>query len=399
MNAISLRRVVAFVLAVLCATAVLAVAGLTMEARAQTPSAGGTASASVGRNVYAAGGTVRPSSAVDGDFVGLGGRVIVDQAIKGDALLAGGSVDVRAPVGDDVRAAGGDVSIESRIGGELVAAGGNVTLAKSAQVEQGAALAGGSVSIDGKISGKLTVNAQTIVVNGEVTGDAHLVAERIELGPTARIGGALSYAASELKKADGAVIGGAIVRDERADTRRERRSEHRWQWHRETSGPSWFGTVFTLLGLLAAGTVFLLLFPRFSVQAPDLIRTSPWLAMAIGFGALVGVPVLAVLLFITLLGIPLGIAAFALYPGLLLMGYLTGVLFVAQRAQAATRKDVPATFGITVGFVALALLILMLIGHLPVVGALTVFVTTVAGIGACVLEWHRRRQPSSAPPA
>jgi cytoskeletal protein CcmA (bactofilin family) len=382
MNAVSLRSIVAVV---------LALAGSTLGAQAQTTET------SARGNVYAAGGTVRPSSPVEGDFVGFGGRVTIDQAVKGDATVAGGSVDLRAPVGDDVRAAGGDVNVESTVGGELLAVGGNVTLAKSAQIEQGAMLAGGSITIDGKISGPLKVTAQTIVLNGEVTGDARLAAEKIELGPTARIGGALHYAAGELKKADGAVVSGAIVRDERAADQRERRAERERQWHRRISGPSWVGTAFGFLGLLAAGTVFLLLFPRFSAQAPELIRSSPWLSMAIGFGVLVGVPVLAVLLLITLLGIPLGIAAFALYPGLLLMGYLTGALFLAQRARIAVWRDKPETFGITVGFVALALLALMLIGRLPVVGSLTAFVITIAGMGACVLEWHRRRQPP--PPA
>jgi Flp pilus assembly protein TadB len=54
------------------------------------------------------------------------------------------------------------------------------------------------------------------------------------------------------------------------------------------------------------------------------------------------------------------------------------------------------TFRNTIGFVALALLIVMLVSWLPVVGPLAVFVTTIAGLGACVLEWQRRRQ---GPPA
>lgn len=152
------------------------------------------------------------------------------------------------------------------------------------------------------------------------------------------------------------------------------------------------------LGLLAAATVLVLLFPKFSADAPQMIRASPWRALALGLGVLVGVPVLAVLLFITLLGIPLGIAVFALYPLLALAGYLVGVLFVAQRARAALHSDAAATLRTTIGFAALALLALVLIGRLPVVGALIGFITTIAGIGAGVLEWGRRRQvpPSAA---
>lgn len=394
MNFVSVRSIFIFLGAALCASALLAGQESTPQIHAQPPSTESAATVSLSRNVYSAGSTVRTSRAVDGDFVGFGARVVVDHAVQGDASLAGGSIDLRAPVGDDVRAAGGDVSIESHVGGELLAAGGNVMLAPSALIEQGATLAGGNVTIDGRVIGPLKVKAQKIVLHGEVSGDAELAAEQIELGPTAKIGGTLRYAANELKRADGAIIGGTITRDEDQLGHPERHAGR--QWHDGSPAAPWFASALAFFGLLAAGTALLLVFPRFSIRAPEQIQVSPWLSMAFGFGALVGTPILAVLLFITLLGIPLGIATLALYPGLLLMGYLTTVLFVAQRAQAAMRKDAPATFGSTMGFVALALLMLMLISRLPVIGSLTIFLSTIAGMGACFLEWRRRRK---APPA
>ena len=362
-------------LAVAALVAAWVAAGAMPSVRAQVPAAGGASASSTRGNVYLAGGSVRPTGPVEGDLVAFGGRVVADQPVQGDALLAGGSVDVRAPVADNLRAAGGDVAIDNRVGGELLAAGGNVTLTRSAQVSKGAALAGGLVTIDGKIVGKLRAAARRIVINGEVTGDARLIAEQIELGPTAR--------------ADGAYIGGAISRDEGSD--RERGFDRQWQHQWQFSGPSWIGLLVGYLGLLAAAVVLVLLFPKFSADAPQMIRASPWRALAIGLGVLLGVPLLAALLFITLLGIPLGIAVFALYPLLALVGYLVGVLFVAQRARAAVSSDAAASARTTIGYAALALLALALIGRLPVAGTLIGFITTIAGIGAGVLEWRRRR--------
>ena len=381
-----------------CCAAVVAllVGGSCALATAQTTAGAASATASDSRNVYLAGGTVRPAGPVDGDFVAIGGRVIADQPVGGDALLAGGSVDVRAPVGDDLRAAGGDVNVESTVGGELYAAGGNVTLTRAAQVGQGAALAAGLLTIDGKVSGNLKASAQHIVLNGEVTGDARLVAEQIELGPTARIGGALHHASREFKKADGAVVAGALTQDEPAQHKGTGNRQWERAWH--YSGPSWVGLALGYLGLLAASAVFVLLFPRFSAQAPQRIGGAPWLSLAVGFGVLVGVPVLALLLFITLLGIPLGLAALSLYPLLLLTGYLSGVAFVAQKAGVVLRTAESRSFAGLMGLMAIALLVLMLVGQLPMVGALTVFLTTIAGLGACVLEWQHHRRPTPAPP-
>jgi cytoskeletal protein CcmA (bactofilin family) len=358
-------------------------------------------------NVYAAGQTTRTNEAIEGDFVGAGARVIVDRPVKSDALLAGGSVDVRAAVGDDVRAVGGDVRIESSVGGELFAAGGSITLAQGSQVDQGGMLFAGTANIDGKVVGPLKVRAQKIVINGEVTGDVDLVGEQIDLGPTARIGGNLVYAARSFNRADGATIGGTTRQDTRsADRGRgdsgDRERERRWGDGPRSAGASWFTCVLSYLGLLACAAVFLLLFPRFAEQAPEQISRMPWSSLGIGFGAVLGVPVLAVLLFITLLGIPLGIALLALFPGLLLLGYVVGLLFLAWRLRVALHKPAGMRFGGSMAIVAATLLLVMLIGRLPFIGGLLHFLLVIAGVGACVLEWRRRRHAppaTAAPPA
>lgn len=353
------------------------------------------------RNVYTAGQTVRTNEAVEGDFVGAGARVIVDRPVKNDALLSGGSVDIRAAVGDDVRAVGGDVRVENHIGGELFAAGGSITLAQGSQVDQGGMLFAGTATIDGKVTGALKVRAQKIVLNGEVTGDADLVGEQIDLGPTARIGGNLVYAARSFNRADGATIGGTTRQDTTsADRGRgERERERSWSDGPRSAGASWFTGLLSYLGLLACAAVFLLLFPRFAEQAPEHIGRMPWSSLGIGFGAVLGVPVLAVLLFITLLGIPLGIALLALFPGLLLLGYVVGLLFLAWRLRVALHKPAGMRFGGSMAIVAATLLLVMLIGRLPFIGGLLHFLLVIAGVGACVLEWRRRRhEPPAASP-
>jgi cytoskeletal protein CcmA (bactofilin family) len=398
-----------FLLVVLVVIGLLVIS-LLMPIYAQAPHVGDAAAqaarnasptAPANRNVYSTGGNVHSTVIVDGDFIAAGGRVLVDQQVKGDASLAGGSVDVRAPIGDDVRAAGGNVNIDSAIGGELYAVGGNLTLTKNAQVANAATLYGGSVTIDGRLDGPLKVGAQKIVLNGEVNNDARLVAEQIELGPTAKISGALSYTANEFKKSDSAVISGAITREERAVERSTNNNGRDWQMNMGRRGPTWLGSVFTFLALLACATVFLLVFPVFSTQASSQLKASPGLAIGVGLGSVLAVPLLAILLFITLLGIPLGVAVLALFPVLLLAGYVVGVQFVAERARLAIRKEASTSFAMNMGFFALALLLVMLLGRLPFVGSLFIFIITIMGVGACVLELYMRRYPSSgsAPPS
>lgn len=353
------------------------------------------------RNIYLGGASVRPTAPVEGDLVAVGGKVVIEQPVKGDATLAGGSVDVRAPVGDDVRAAGGDVSLESTVGGELFASAGTLTLTKTARVADGASLFGGVITIDGKIEGPLRVDAQKLVLNGEVTGDARLIATDIEFGPNARITGALRYTSPhELKQAEGTVIGGAITRGEPAERMGERggnNANREWHRHMEFNGPLWLAGAPAFIALLACAAVFLLVFPAFSAQAADTVKTSPWLALALGLAALLGIPTLAGLLFITLLGIPLGMAVLALFPALLLMGYVVGILFISRRVQVAMRMESPGSIGVRLGFFALVLVLILLTGSLPFVGPLAMVFITLFGLGACVLVFSRRGAPAETP--
>jgi cytoskeletal protein CcmA (bactofilin family) len=354
------------------------------------------------RNVYSAGSIVRTETQIEGDFVAIGGRAIVDQMIKGDAALVAGSVNVLAPVGDDLRVIGGDVILNSAIGGELFASGGTITVAKTARVANGASLLAGDVSIDGNIEGALKVRAKKITINGEIQGDGDLYAEQIEFGPTAKLNGNLRYNKSaDFRKNDAAMINGSITPEDIGALNRRDRGDR--DWFRDfDDGPSVSAMgirsgrfIFTFIALLACATVFLLVFPMFAKRSSERISASPGRTIAVGLLSFLGVPVLIVFLFFTLLGIPLGLAIMAIYPILVLMGYVVSVFFVSQRAQAALSKTSQPSFLRTFGFFSLALLLVMLLGRLPFIGPLMIFMMATAGAGACVIEILRSRADKS----
>ncbi|AMO22007.1 hypothetical protein GCM10027034_22860 [Ramlibacter solisilvae] len=375
-------------------------AGFVSIARAQGQPA---ATFETERNVYTAGGHVRPARPVQGDFVAAGGRVVIDQRIGGDATLVGGTVDVRAPIGDDLRASGGDVSVDSTVGGELFAAGANITLGRGAVIARSARMHGANISVEGRIEGGLKGSGDSITINGEVRGDVDVAAAQVELGPAAKIGGALRYKSpAVLKQAPGATVGGAVTRD--ADSKRPSQAAsmpgkwnpHRGEWHYERRGTGIVGGILSYLGLLACGALLLLVAPVFSTQAPERIRSTPWVSLGIGFATVFAAPVLAVLLFVTLLGIPLGFIVLALYPVLLLAGFVVGTLFIGRLVFKPLRRDEPPGFGTAIGWFALALLMVLLLAWVPVAGGILLALVTFAGIGACAVELYGRRK--TAPP-
>jgi hypothetical protein len=356
------------------------------------------------RNVYRAGGNVRLAAPVKGDFYAAGGRVTVDQPVAGDATLAGGAVTVRSPVGEDLRVAGGDLNIESTVGGELYASGGNITLSNAAAVAEAATLYGGNVNIEGKINGPLTVYAQKVILNGEVARDIEINAEEIELGPRAKLGAALRYpGTAQFKTAEGVIIGGAVTRGEAMNGRRDTHHDREWHGQMMGTGPSWAGmaasTLASFIALLAASALFLLVFTGFSQRASYRIRATPWPALAAGVAVLLGTPMLAVLLLITLIGIPLGIALMMLFPLMLLMGCVVGVFSISQQVQSAIQKEAfSETKAATLGFFALTLLLALLLGSVPIIGSLILVAIMLLGTGACALELYALVRSPRKPP-
>ncbi|MDM7944103.1 MAG: polymer-forming cytoskeletal protein [Hydrogenophaga sp.] len=357
------------------------------------------------RNVQAFGSSVRTDATVKGDFSAAGGRVVVDHPVNDDALLLGGTVDVRAPVGDDLRAAGGDISVESSVGGDLMAAGGNVRLTGTAQVGGRAELAAGDVRVDGRVNGSLKVRARRLVLNGPVGGSVQADVGQLELGPQARVAGGVRHSASTLAQDPAAVVSGPLQRVESLfdeDTRRGRSGRHPMHEDGWPALSGWWLLVplsMGLLGVLALAGAVLFVFSRFAGQAAHRIETEPWRALGLGAVLLLALPVLALLLFFTVLGIPLGLLVLALYPPLLLLGWLIGALFAARWLSLHVWPSEAKGAVVPYGWMAVAVIALLVLGAMPVVGPLLVTATMAAGLGACVLEWRRRlaSRPEGAP--
>lgn len=82
-------------------------------------------------------------------------------------------------------------------------------------------------------------------------------------------------------------------------------------------------------------------------------------------------------------------AVFALYPALLLLGFLTTILFVCDRGAKLARKEGEAGLGFRVLALALTLVAFAFIAALPVVGPLVTVLAVLLGVGALALRLYR----------
>lgn len=331
----------------------------------------------VGDDVYLAGGRIDLKSNIDGDAIVAGGHLKVEEEIRGDATLAGGIVALSGNVSDDARVAGGDVDIDATIQDDLVVVGGNIVIQKEARVGGEAWLAGGDVYVFGTIDDDLEIFGGTVTLGGTVAGDVDIAAGRLEILPTARISGDLNYASGkEAVISDQAVIQGSI-------TRNLSESEFHGYWHHEEAG---FGaTLVWIIGLTLTGMLFLLAAPHLINDVTARLQKWPWKSLGLGLITLVATPVLAVISMALIVGIPLGLLLIATYLIALLIGYLTSAVWLGDFGLNLIGRQTPDNWPWRTGALFAALLMLSLLGLIPFVGGLVLFVAVIGGLGAWTL--------------
>jgi len=281
-----------------------------------------------------------------------GGNVDIDQPVEGNLYVAGGNVSINAPVTGHARIAGGDVTVKSSIGGKL-------------------AIAGGNVHIDSPVAGNVTVSGGTL-----------------ELGPNARIAGKLDFRGGHLEQDPAAQVIGGVTRTQHAR-------------HKLDTGPfkgGWVVRAMWTLGLMLLAAIIAGALPGPAKRMQEELRVRPWLAALFGIMALIIIPIAAVIVMITIIGIPVGLLAILGYVGLLLVGYVatavlvSGLMLDRYKSEAATRT------AWRVGAAVLAMLVISTLAHVPLVGGFLALVALVMGVGAIVAAIVHRKQ-FAAPPA
>ena len=348
----------------------------------------------LGSSHVAAGGALNVVEPVAGDAFLAGGRVTVATQVEGDLVLAGGEVSVGGAIGDDLYGAGGEVQLDAIVGGNARLAGGDVTVGPATVVRGNAHLSGGRVRFEGSTEGGLEATAGQVVIDGTVQGDAEVRAETVEVGPHARIAGRLVARASQPPTvADGAVITGGVEFEESAFGEMGTvEGEHHPATESSSHG---VGSFLWIVGVFVAGVLFMLAFPAYAGRAADWIGREPLRSLALGFVILVCLPILAVLLLVTIVGIPLALILLLLYVLLLFLGWVTAALFLSRRGLRWWRRQQPVGTGLQLAALFAAVLVLWLLGRIPFVGGWVSFLALLLGIGALVWQGWPRRAASS----
>jgi cytoskeletal protein CcmA (bactofilin family) len=240
----------------------------------------------------------------------------------------------------------------------------------------------GPVTILGRVTGNVVAvsGRVRIIGGGRVSGDVVGVADPIVVGPGSRVGGDLNYGDEKPVVAPGASVGGETKKIDAGDAF------------------PFGGYGFLLLVWLAVsisslilGLVLLAFAPRAADAAVVVMREATW--PAIGWGALIvfGLPILAVIALVTLIGIPLGVGLLLALVPIYSVGYVAGAWLLGRLILRN-----PSTSRYVAFLVGWA--ILRVVALIPVLGGLAWLVATVFGLGTLLVAAWRARGPARAAP-
>lgn len=324
----------------------------------------------VNGDVVAVGSVVGVKGNVSGDVVAAGGRVSVSGNVGGSVFAGGGTVDVSGNVGGSVRTGGGTVTVSGIIEKDLVVGGGQIIVMPDAIIRGDLILGGGTADIQGRVLGNVRSGARQLTLNNQIGGKTDLNVEGLVLGPKAVLSQGLTYHSyAEAKINPAAKITGAVNFDRKQGSQKSGR----------TFLPAIFGVgaILKLLMFFAAGLVFAYFFKKSTASIVHGSMSS-WKVLWKGFAFLILAPILAVILMVTVIGIPLGALAFLVYGFVLLVAcVLAEVAAGAWLQKWIWKKETVDWKTVLLGVAAF-----MVLGWIPFVGWLAVFLLFLSAIGA-----------------
>ncbi|MGH7255567.1 MAG: hypothetical protein ACREI3_07295, partial [Nitrospirales bacterium] len=300
--------------------------------------------------------------------------------IHGDLLAAGGTLTLSGTVTQDIRAVGGQITVSGDIGRNVTLAGGTLLFTPSATIQGSLVASGGLLRLAAPVRGAVTVAAGSATLSGRIDGRVEAIAGTLRLTSNARLADRLTYRTPEPASIDEhATIAGPITRK-----RMPRALLPETEDVFELLVGLWLlANAASLVTTLVLGLLLLHFSPKLTHVAMSHFSERPLETFGLGLLGLIGAPLLAALMALTVLGLPLAAFVVVLY----LLSLYLGRLFVLGWAglQVLTWLGKPDSrpTAFVVGAVAYFLLSLI-----PFLGGLLTFFTLLAGLGTLLLTFQ-----------
>lgn len=290
-------------------------------------------------------------------------RCVVDGVVEDDALVAAMTVEIRGEIKGDLRAAAKELVIESgaKINGNVSIFAPTLTIKKGAVIGKDVVLLGTTVRVEGWVGRDLIMSAEDNYLEGRVGRNVEIKSSKhTRVAAEAKIAGHLFNTSATKDIAESAIVG----EFKHQELTNEGKTVSRW--NRLSGGMAWALSI----GLLVL--VVKLFRPerlrQFSYQPFKLINV---FYIGIGYALIISLPIGAILMVTTLIGIPAAMLALIVWLLMLVLAIPLAIYYLANNTLAIFGKK-QELLAILVGVVIYGVLNMMpvvqVIANLALVG-------------------------------
>ncbi|MCP4231064.1 MAG: polymer-forming cytoskeletal protein [bacterium] len=317
----------------------------------------------------------------DEGVMATGAVVEVRGHVRGDLVCFAAEVHITGIVDGNLMVGAGTVIIDGVVNGstEVFCASAKLNGVFNGPIEVGSA----SARLNGVFNDAVETNSAVTFAGGTFNNGLSVESANIYIRPGAVINGDLDYS-GDLDLADTAMISGEtreIIPD--TDTECITDEEEEEEFNLVKTVAAWLGwRVFWFLSTMLTAFLLFLIRPTLITIIPETMRSKPWQSPLAGIGAVFAAAVVAIVLFISVIGIPSWFIfeLFALI--LIFLSWIWAGTFIGNLIfkPIFKEKDFPVLFASALG-----IFILVIFGGIPILKILIHGLVIIFGWGAFVL--------------
>ncbi|MBU2219671.1 polymer-forming cytoskeletal protein [Patescibacteria group bacterium] len=337
-------------------------------------------------NLYAAGANLTIEGKVTGDVICAGQSININGNVEGDVICAGQSININGNVGGSLRLAGNSINLNGRVARNGIIIGATIVTAASSSVGWDLLILGNSFELMGDVGRDLYGSAAKVNVAGQIGknidinfGSKNNNDKPLTIAGTAKIDGQVKYKSDKDADIDsGAVIKGEVIHN--FPTVIAKKSNF-------TSLPWWWGKLISLFSALVIGLVLISFWREKIMKITDLMLTKIGSSLGWGILALLLTPIIAIILLITIIGMPLAFILLALW---LIALYTSKILVGILVGKSLLNNYWPKKKDSLILAMIIGIIIAHLIFSLPIIGRFVYLLAMLWGLGGILMAFKKQ---------
>ncbi len=333
------------------------------------------------------------SEVVDDDlFIGAQ-TVNIDGTVNGDAFIGAQTVKITGIINGNLHAGANTLLLEGKIKGNVYAGAQNI-IVSGADIGGSLIAGAATVNLDKStvIGGTLMVGTGSLTIDSQIGRSVYAGTGNLTIGGSTIIGKDLYYASGKEKgqaniSANAKIIGNTykseiVTPEKSADLEPIKR-----QAPVIFNGAKFIFGIFSFIGALIVGFIYMKLFPKSFTETSKLVSVSFWKSFGIGFLVTITFIPAMIILLITVVGIPV---AGLVFLSLLIYSYLAKIVVGSALGSWFTKRfNMKAS---AYGAFALGLLVFYILKLIPFVGFLAGLVVLWVGLGAFTMRLFSKKE-------